>query len=310
MNIGSLIDIGGTVLSVFLLLFVGYGMKKLRILQASNADILNTVVIYITLPAFVFNAIYSYRQPISLSIIKVPIVGILVIAVVMLLAYLIGRLFKFENGVIAGLILAAGFGNTGFLGYPVVQAAFTEKSALFTAVLYDAMAMALPLYTIGMVIATCFVGEKFDRSQIKRVLLLPQILAIPISMIFRPFTLPEPLLNAMQYLGNGTVPLVMISLGLSLSARSLKGYTLPVAVACILKLAILPFLTFFAVKYTGISGTVAQVMVLEAGMPTAMMAGVLLSKFGKCGQYVAGTIFISTLLSLVTIPLILMLVTR
>lgn len=310
MNTGSLLNIGGTVLSVFILLFVGYGMKKIRVLQPSNADVLNTVVIYITLPAFVFNAIYGYHQPISLSIIKVPLAGVLVIAFVVLLAYLFGKLLKFENRVIAGLLLAAGFGNTGFLGYPVVQAAFSEKSALFTAVLYDAMAMALPLYTIGMVIATGFVGEKFDRSQIKRVLLLPQILAIPITLLLRPFALPEPLIEAMKYLGNGTVPLVMISLGLSLSAKSLKGYTLPVVVACVLKLAVLPFFTFFAAKYSGISGTVSHVMVLESGMPTAMMAGVLVSKFGKCGQYVAGTIFISTMLSLITIPLILMIVTH
>ena len=309
MNSGF-INIGGTVLSVFLLLLVGYGMKKIRVLHPSNCDVLNTVVIYITLPAFIFNAIYCYREPMPFSIVKVPLIGFAMIALVSLLAYLIGRLLKFDNSILAGLILAAAFGNTGFLGFPVVESAFRDKGALFTAVLYDEFAMALPLYTIGIIIATGFMGEKFDPGRIKRLVYLPQLWAIPVALLVRPFTLPEPLLVALKYLANGTIPLVMISIGLSLSAKSLKGYALPVVIACAMKLAVLPLFTYYAAQRASISGISLQTITLEAGMPTAMMAGVLISKFGRSGQFVASTIFISTMLSLITIPVTLLLITR
>ncbi|MHB1455746.1 MAG: AEC family transporter [Armatimonadota bacterium] len=310
MNSG-LISIGGTVLSVFLLLFVGYGVKKLRILNASNCDVLNTVVIYVMLPAYIFNAIYGYRETVEASTVYAILIGFVMIALVSLLSYLIGRLLRFDNSILAGLILAAAFGNTGFLGFPVVEAAFKDRgAALFTAVLYDEFAMALPLYTVGIIVATGFMGEKFDPDRIKRLVYLPQLWAIPVALLIRPFALPEPLLVALKYLANGTVPLVMISIGLSLSARSMKGYALPVIIACAMKLAVLPFFTYYAAQRACISGISLQTITLEAGMPTAMMAGVLIAKFGRSGQFVASTIFISTMLSLITIPVILMLVTR
>lgn len=301
----GIIGIAGTVLSVFLLLLIGYGMKKIRLLQPSNCDVLNTVVIYITLPAFIFNAIYEYREPITLDVARIPLIGFAMIALVGLIAYILGRIFRFEYGIIAGLILASSFGNTGFLGFPVVEAAFKSKEALFTAVLYDELAMALPLYTIGMVVAAGFMGEKFQLSRVGWVLKLPQMWAIPLAFLLRPFALPEPILAVLKYLANGTIPLVMISLGLSISAKSLKGYTLPVVIACILKLALLPFLTYYAAKMIGIKGIMLQTLTVEAGMPTAMMAGVLVAKFGKSGKYVAGTIFITTMMSLITIPIML-----
>lgn len=301
----GIIGIAGTVLSVFVLLLIGYGMKKIRLLQPSNCDVLNTVVIYITLPAFIFNAIYEYREPITLDVARIPLIGFAMIALVGLIAYILGRIFRFEYGIIAGLILASSFGNTGFLGFPVVEAAFKSKEALFTAVLYDELAMALPLYTIGMVVAAGFMGEKFQLSRVGWVLKLPQMWAIPLAFLLRPFALPEPILAVLKYLANGTIPLVMISLGLSISAKSLKGYTLPVVIACILKLALLPFLTYYAAKMIGIKGIMLQTLTVEAGMPTAMMAGVLVAKFGKSGKYVAGTIFITTMMSLITIPIML-----
>lgn len=285
-------------------------MKKLRVLQPATCDLLNTVVIYVMLPAYIFNAIYGYREKIHTSIVYAILIGFAMIAIVSLLSYLIGRLFKFDNSILAGLILAAAFGNTGFLGFPVVESALRDKGALFNAVLYDEFAMALPLYTIGIIIATGFMGEKFDPGRIKRLMYLPQLWAIPVALLVRPLALPGPLLVALKYLANGTVPLVMISIGLSLSAKSIKNYALPVIVACTMKLAVLPLFTYFALQRASISGIALQTITLESGMPTAMMAAVLISKFGRSGQFVASTIFISTMLSLITIPVTLLLLTR
>ncbi len=294
-----------TVLSIFLLLSVGYGAKKVRLLRDKDADLLNTVVVYITLPAFIFDAIYGYRQPIPLSIAKVPIIGFAMILAVLGVAYLIGRALRLDRPTLGGVIIASGFGNTGFLGYPLVQAAFKDRSALVAAALYDELAMALPLYTLGALIAAGFAGRKVDREQMLRVFTLPSMLSIPIAFIMRPIPLPYPILEAIRYLAAGTVPLVMISLGLSLSARSLSGLALPVIATCTLKLVVLPVITFYAAKGGGISGVMHQVTVVEAGMPSAIMTYVIASKFGANARFVAGVIFLSTLLSIASIPLML-----
>lgn len=280
---------------------IGYGIKKARLLRTEDMNVLITIIIYLMLPCFVFDAIYTHHQAIPLSIAKVPLVGFGIELVVICIAYFAGRVLKLDRPTRGGLILAAVFGNTGFLGYPIVQAAF-GKSALITATLYDGLAMALPLYTLGMVIAARFAGEKVDRMQLLKMAALPAIWAIPLALLLRPVTLPEPILRSIGYLANGTVPLAMLSIGLSISARSIKGLAIPIVAACALKLVVLPLITFYAARTVGISGLVQTVTVIEAGMPSAAMACVVAAKFGANERFVAGIIFVSTLLSLITIP--------
>ena len=117
---------------------------------------------------------------------------------------------------------------------------------------------------------------------------------------FRP--IPKVLLSTIHYMSNGTVPLVMISLGLSLSASSLKGYGAAVIAVCALKLGVLPLMTYHAYQAVGIGGITLQAGTLESAMPSAVMGCVLASRFGANGRFVAGAIFVSTLLSIAMIP--------
>jgi len=299
-------DTIGTVLSVFILLFVGYGTKKLKILKVENAGVLNDIVIYLALPSFIFTAVYNYKQAIPAAMGKATLIGFGMIMVVAFSAYMIGRLIKLDRSNLPGFILAAAFGNTGFMGYPIVEAVFPNKAALVTAVLYDELAMALPLYVLGIVLVAAFAGEKTDHRQVVRALKMPQLWAIPIALFLRQFHVPQPVIVAIDYLGRSTIPLVMISIGLTLSANSLKGYAAPITAICLLKLAVLPIITSYALRAGGLNGVIHQSTVLEAGMPTAMMAGVLVSKFGKNGEFMAGLIFVTTLLSIITIPITLL----
>lgn len=295
-------SIANSVFPVFLLMFLGYGIKKLRLLKQEDTGVLTTVIIYLTLPCFVFEAIYRHRAGLPPSIAKVPFVGLGMIIVVLIAAYIIGRMFKLDRPTLGGFILAAGFGNTGFLGYPVVQAAFGQD-ALITAALYDELAMAFPLYTLGTFIAASFAGARAETKSVLKLAAAPAVWVIPLALLVRPYNIPEPVTKTIQYLAAGTVPLAMISLGLSLSARSIKGLALPVFTACALKLALLPVITFYAARATGIAGQVQTVMVLESGMPSAVMACVVASKFGANERFVAGVVFVSTILSIAAIPL-------
>jgi predicted permease len=246
--------------------------------------------------------VYDYKRSISLSIAKVPLIGLAVMFVVMAAAWAIGKAIKLDRRTLPGFILAAGFGNTGFLGYPVVSAAFRSQDAMLAAALYDELAMALPLYVFGMLLVASFAGEKTNHSHVIKALKMPQLWAIPIGLVLRQVHLPVPLVTAIDYLAKGTIPLVMISLGLTLNAKSLKGYAIPIATVCLLKLAVLPVITYYATRSGGLTGTIHQSTVLESGMPTAMMAGVLVAKFGENAEFMAGVIFITTLLSILTIP--------
>lgn len=295
-----------TVLSVFLLLFLGYGAKKLRWLKEEDAGTLNALVIRFTMPAFIFNAIYTYHEPLPWTMAKIPLVGFGAIAVVLVLGYLCGRVLKIDRPTLGGMIIACGFGNTGFLGYPVTQAAFPgNQTALITAALYDELVMAFFLYTLGMSIAAYFAGGKVKLSQLTTMLKTPMLWAIPVALAMRAVHLPAFFMSTLDYLARGTVPLVMISLGLVLSARSMKGLSSPILVVCVLKLLVLPVLTYYGSGVAAMSGTIRQVTVLESGMPSAVMTCIVAGFFGANERFVAGAIFVTTLLSIATIPIIL-----
>ena len=292
----------GAVFSVFLLIFVGYGSKKIRLFKAEDGGLLGSIVLYITLPAFVFDAIYNFHGSLPTGLWKVPVIGFAVEIGLAIIAYALGRALKLNRPTLGGFILASTFGNTGFLGYPVIQAAFHHPSALITAVLYDEIGMALPLYTLGMIIAAAFAGEKADLRQTLKAACSPAICVIPVAFLLRSHNLPIPVTSAIHYLANGTVPLSMLTLGLYLSTSSMKGMALPILATCVLKLVVLPAATFYAARAGGISGITHSAMIVEAGTPTAVMSCVVASRYGANERFVAGITFASTLLCMLTIP--------
>jgi len=295
--------------AVFILMFLGYGAKKFRVLNAEDAQVLSKVIMYFTLPCFVFEAVYNYHEHIPLSIAKIPFVGFGGILIVLLLAYAFKPVLKLDGPTLGGVILACGFGNTGFLGYPVVQAAFGH-SGLMPAAMYDEFGMAFPLYTVGMAIAAYFAGGTLNGRQMLKMATTPAILGIPIALILRGIPLPHPVLQAISYLGVATVPLAMLTLGLTMSAGSLKGMGIPLILVCIMKLAVLPFVTYYGLGLAGIVGQTRAVVTLESGMPSAVMACVIASMFGANERFVAGAVFVTTLLGVLTLPLTILILHR
>ncbi|MHB0912898.1 MAG: AEC family transporter [Armatimonadota bacterium] len=297
----------GTVFSIFLLLFLGYGTKKIKLLRAKDAETTSALVVNLMLPAFVFLAVYDSEQRVSPAMAKIPVIGFGMILLVCAIAYALGRLLRMEKPTIGGLILASAFGNTAFLGYPVITAAFGGGSALVPAALYDQFGMLLPLCTFGVVLASHFSGEKVTGRQLTGALLSPSILAVPVALVLHPVKIPLPVIKSLEYLAAGTVPLAMLTLGLSLSARSIKTCAVPVAVACVLKLAVLPALTWALMRMGGFSGEALKAVTMESAMPTAVLASIIAVRYKADGNMVAGVVFVSTLLGILSIPSTLML---
>ncbi|MDH7602008.1 MAG: AEC family transporter [Armatimonadota bacterium] len=296
-----------TTASIFLLLLAGYATKRLGILKASDARVVNALVVNLTMPAFIFVSIH--RKPITPEMVHAPVAGFVMEMVVMGLAYAAARLLRLDRRTTGALMLVSAFGNTGFLGYPVVTAAFNRnKSALLSAVMFDEFAMALALNSIGVVVAVSFSGAQTNWNCVFEFLKSPLFPATVVSLLLRNTELPGFLTAALQYLAAGTVPLAMISIGLSLSAGAVKDHPAAIAAALVLKMAVLPILVWLALTVLGITGIVKQVAVLESAMPPAVFSGVVAGRFGVNGTFAAAAIFVLTLCSIVLIPVTLLLI--
>ncbi len=293
-----------TVTSIFILLLVGYGAKKIGVLKASDESIINSILINIALPSFIF--VNTIGKPLTSAMIKTPVIGIVVEAFIIALAYVIARLLRLDRPTTGALMIVAAFGNTGYMGYPVAKAAFPDDGhGILTAVLFDNFAMRAALITVGVAIATSSAGARFQWSSLTQFVKTPLFPAMVVGLIFRTTQMPAIVMTPLNYLGDATVPLSMISIGLGLSATSLREYPAPLVAAVLMKMALFPFLMAVLLHTFGVTGTVAKAAILEGAMPTAVFSGIVVSKFGANGRFGSAAIFVSTLLSAVTVPAIL-----
>ncbi len=296
-----------TVISIFLLLVAGYTIKRFGVLNSDDVKVVNSILINLCLPAFIL--VNTNMKPFKPEMFTSIVVGIFLELVVMGIAFLIGRSLKLERPLIGGMMLVAVFGNTGFMGYPVIKAAFNGNDVgILSAVMLDNFMMAITLNTVGIAVASSFSGAKFHWGQSLSFFKTPLFPVTIIALLLRKTPMPDIVLQTAGHLAAGTIPLAMISIGLSLSVGALRQYTLPIIASIILKMAILPALMATTLYFIGVQGIVRQVAILECAMPTAVFAGVVAGEFGKCRQFAASTIFLSTMLSVISIPIVISLI--
>lgn len=297
------------IFAIFLLLLFGYAAKRFGVLHSHDSAVVNSIVVNLTAPAFIFTAIYGH--PITKAMLGAPAVVFVSTLLVFSIAYLVSKAFKFDRKTTAGFMLVSAFGNTGFLGYPVTLAAFDKSShALATAVMVDQFAMSVPLYIFGVAVAASCMTSHTGKQHPLAFLKTPMLVAALLGIALRTVPIPAPLITSLKYLAAATVPLAMISLGLSLSRMALKSVGIPTVVVFALKMASLPLMTFFGLKLLGIHGVVRNTAVLEAAMPPAILNSIIAARYEADREFVASTTFVLTLLSIITLPLIISLLAR
>ncbi len=185
-----------------------------------------------------------------------------------------------------------------------------ETGQCSRAVILDEFGMNLILVTLGVAIAMRVARLKGDGGGLLGMLKQPPFAATVAALCLRRVDMPPTVMKTLGYLAAGTVPLAMISIGLVLSSGPLKKFPAALTAAFVMKMLLLPILMILGLRLLGVGGTVRQVAVLEAAMPSAVMSGVLSRRIGANGQFAACAVFVTTLASVAAIPLVLTLLAR
>lgn len=294
------------VLSLFLVLFTGYLLKRQGILRDTDTGVINRLILDVTLPAFVFHALY--RQRVTSDMVHAAwLFGILQV-LMMALLWIPARLLKFPRPVIGTFLLTAVYGNTGFLGYPVVQAIFGKtEGAMAAAVVYDQFSMALPVYTVGVAVAMHY-GTKHETSwrEMLTFFTTPTFLVLIGTLVINALQLPVPtfVTRSAQLVAGATVPLVLLSLGLMLEPTHLQmnHYYLPMALILVAKMVLFPYLMWLATGWMGVQGVARWVAVTQSAMPSAMVNAVITERYGCDHQLATLVIVLGTLLTILVLP--------
>jgi predicted permease len=265
---------------------------------------LSRVAFYIFSPCLVYNSI-THSDLGGLVFIQIAAVTVLAALSVALIAFLTGTALRLERHTLATLVVAATFGNAGNFGLAINKLAFGEQ-ALARALIYYVFS-TLAVYTLGVAVAAS--GRRPVREVLRHGLILPTTVAVLVALILRRTGLvtPQPLDVAIGLLSQAAIPLMLVLLGLQIAGirewpRAQFGL---MALAAISQLIVAPLVTLALAVAVRLTGVAFQAIVLEAGMPTAVITTILAVEYELDTTLVSGTVVLSTLLSPLTLtPLI------
>jgi len=292
-----------TIIAIFSMVFLGYILKKIDLLKETDVDTLNKIVINVTLPAMVFITIYNTNFLILQHIATLPLIGIIVSVFCGIFMYSVFTLKKYSEKKKWALILPASVGNTGFFGFPLTFGIFGNEG-LIRAIFYDISTLIMFL-SLSAILMFKFGGNIKD--SLKSLFKFPSLWAIVLGILFNFLNVPigEILDISINYLSAATIPLIMISLGLSIEFKGIKNDIKSTSWVVFTKLIVSPVLAIFALKFLGFSTLNYSIGIIEASMPCSMLMLVLSIEHDLDFKLTANCIAISTIFTLVTIPTLL-----
>ena len=257
------------------------------------------------MPCMVFSALYSADLSLLSTLGILPFIILASSFITGTITYLILRKFNIDEKRLWSVVVAVMIANTAFMGYPINLGIFGQEG-LLRAIFCD-IATLIIFLILSFVLSMKFGGSK--KSAIKKIALFPSLWAVILGILFNFLNVPiGPVLeNTVNYLGNGSIPLIMLSLGVSIDFSGLTRSRNMIIFTSIMKLIIYPIIAFAFASILGLVDLQFKISVIEAAMPSGMLSLVLAISYKLDFELTSDCILIDTVISLVSLPVIIML---
>ena len=297
-----------------IVVLIGVIAAKLKVLTIDSKDMLSKVIFNISLPLMLFtNFLKLDATPrlVANSFIVLSVSGF-VIFFMLLAGWTATKMFNIKGREAAVFKAHSMFGNTIFLGFPLITALYGVEGLLYAS-MYQLVSTII-MWTAGVVILTRGDGRSWKKS-ISRVL-NPNTIATLLGLIFFVFSikLPALIVKPLSELGSATTWLSMLYIGAMLVLADVGGLLgrKSLYIISINRLIIVPaiLITVFA-AFSAISGLshdkiVSSVIILEASMPCMASVVIMAKELGADDHLAVGNVFVSTIISILTLPMVLM----
>lgn len=295
----------GRIVSLFLIMVVGYIMNKIKIIDREANVRYTKLVINISLPAQIITAFISNRGIVSnqeVLFVFAIAAGIYVIygILAVLFVYLL-RVPKEKKGTYMFMTM---FGNIGFMGFPVITAIFGEEAMIYAVICN--VVFNLLVYSVGItLIGKQEGGTKFNPRRLVNMPLLAATLSI--ILYFTGMSLPAQVMTSLDYMGNVTTPVAMLILGSTIAGMPIKKLfdEWRIYIFSVLKLLVIPLVVIWVLNQLPMNLELLKgTLIVLAAMPVATNTTMLAIEYDGDVQLASKGIFFTTVLSILTIPLI------
>lgn len=295
----NIFTVGSNVLVLFVLIAIGYVCNKTKILSSASVKDMTNFILYIVTPCVIISSYQRvFDKQMLMGLIITLVASFLSFAVNILIAHLVVK--DKDKRREKTLRFGSVFSNCGYMSLPLQQALLGEIGVFYGAT-YVAV-FQIMLWTYGVIVMS---GD-IKSISLKKIIINPGVLstALGIFLFVLSLSLPFPILEPMKHLASLNTPVPMVIVGYHLANSSFKIKGLSVYVTMILRLIVSPLLMILGLWLCGITGNILVSCTIAAASPVAAVTTMFSEKFDGATSLSATVVSVTTLLSIITMPLI------
>ncbi|MFW5873753.1 MAG: AEC family transporter [Bacillota bacterium] len=291
---------------MYIVLAIGFGFNKKVKVSRESENTISKLIINITLPALTFYSIITdFNSEMLNQYLTLFVAGFFIAILGLAISYLSGKyIFNIKDVKVFSFL--SSFGNNVYLGAPICYALFGNQGFIM-AIVFD-LGMAIVIWSLGV----WMINEKIEVKKFShnlKGLISPPLLSIIAGILvsYNNLTLPGVLMESAELIGGITIPLAMLFIGFKLSKFRIKevlqnkfNYYIS-----LVKLIIIPGIVLFSLSQSNIQQIILGVIIVESGMPVFVNSSIMLNEYADKGKIASGSVFVSTLLLLLSLPILL-----
>ena len=283
------------ILPIILLSGAGFALGKLLHIDPRS---LGRVVFYVFSPVLIFDLLVQNQLKLADAAVVIAFATCFVL-LIGVLTFVLGTFFRLERPALVAILITTMFANTGNYGLPLVSFAFGEEALSYASIYF--VTVTVLFYTLGVVLAS--LGHMSFREALIGLFRIPLVYAAILAILINVANIqvPLPVMRTVELAAGGTIPLMLILLGVQLTQVEFSGNQRALQLSVALRLLVAPLIAILFAGLFGLQGFARQASVTEASMPSIVSSTVLATEYNLDARLVTAVVFISTLLSPLTL---------
>ncbi len=290
-------------LVLMLIVLVGLVAGRMGYMDDAFCRKLSSLIVDITCPALILSSTMGEQMPDRQYILPLLLVSTLTYLLLTVVAIFLPRHLTRRHELQGQMGFAIAFGNVGFIGYPIVASMFGHQAVFYAAILN--VPNTLFVFVLGSMLIQGDAGKlRFCWRLLVSTPMLACYLAIVIVAL-RLDNIPHLISAPLTSIGQITVPAALLIIGANMSKLRLRDMLggREVYVAALFRLALVPLTFFFLFRWAGVDPLIVNINTVVIGMPIAAYGTIFCLRYGRDTKWMTEATFITTLLAIVTIPL-------
>lgn len=289
-----------------IMMLIGYAVYKTGYVSKEVKDATSKLIVRIVLPCLIISSISAKVFKVELlgNILTVFALSVFCIFLLLFLGMLTAWIFKIpdKSNTIHKLMFT--LGNVVFIGYPVISSVYGEEGFFYGCIYWILNDMFL--WTFGIVMLTK--NEQRNKKQLLKKLINPNTVTYMLAVVMFLFGIRLPAFadSAVKQIGDMTTPLSMVFIGMNLAEVDWKNAFKKwwIFILAPVKMILLPLVLIILFKLIGIDDMLAGVVVLQVAMPLQIVLSIVANEHDADSEYASVGMFVTTVLCLVTLPLV------